>query len=90
MKAVDSNKQSTLVWFLRSQIMQDPSPLALTACVFSLLIYIDQTCPLCSFKEASITCVCFVILHILISPSAPPEIILYPLDVAVTDVQPWL
>ncbi len=68
--------------------MQDPSPLALTACELSLLTSIDQTCPRCYLSEAYITWVCLVILQILIYPYAPPEIILCPSDVAVTDVQP--
>lgn len=70
--------------------MHDPSPLAETACELSLLIWIDQTLLLCSFNEASMTCVCFEILQIRIYPSAPPEMILVPSEVAVTDVHPWL
>lgn len=90
LNAVDSKRHNILVWFLRSQIIHEPSPLALTAWVFYLFTYIDQTCPRCSFNEASITWVCFVILQILIYPSAPPETILCPSDVAVTEVHPWL
>jgi hypothetical protein len=71
-------------------MIQEPSLLALTACVLSLLIWIDHTRLLCYFKDASMNCVCFVIFHILIYPSAPPEMILYPSDVVVTAVHPWL
>jgi hypothetical protein len=31
-----------------------------------------------------------VIFQILMSPSAPPEMMRYPSEVAVTEVQPWL
>ena len=88
LKAVDSNRQRTLVLLFKSQIMQEPSLLALTAWVLSLLIWIDQTLLLCSFKDASMNCVCLVIFQILIYPSAPPEIILSPSEVVVTAVQP--
>lgn len=90
LNAVDSNKHKSLVWDLRSHIMQEPSPLAETAWLLSLLIWIDQTRLLCYLSEASMTWVCLVIFQILISPSAPPEIILFPSFVAVTDVHPWL
>ena len=61
LKAVDSKRQSNLVLLLRSQMMQEPSLLALTACELSRLIWIDHTLLLCSFIDASITCVCLVI-----------------------------
>lgn len=60
----------------KSQIIHDPSALALTAYSLFLLTYIDQTLPLCSFIDAFITYVYFPISHTLTSPSDPPEIIL--------------
>ena len=90
LKAVDSKRHSNLVLLLRSQMMQEPSLLALTAWELSRLIWIDHTLLRCSFIDASITCVCLVIFQILISPSAPPDIMRSPSEVAVTAVQPWL
>ena len=55
LKAVLSKRHKILVWDLRSQMIQDPSPLAETACELSLLIWMDQTLLLCSFNEASMT-----------------------------------
>mmetsp|Transcript_8640 Transcript_8640/g.1195 ORF Transcript_8640/g.1195 Transcript_8640/m.1195 type:complete len:89 (-) Transcript_8640:1318-1584(-) len=51
---VDSNKQVSLVKFLMSHTMQEPSELAETACSLLLRICIAHTLPRCSFNEASI------------------------------------
>lgn len=80
----------SLECFLRSHKIQDPSLLADTAWLLSLLTWMDQTLLRCYFKETSITWVCLVTFQIRIYPSAPPEIILYPSEVIVTEVQPWL
>ena len=55
-----------------SEIMQDPSEDAETACVSSALQMRDQTRPLCSLRDASIVCVCLPIFHTRTSPSIPP------------------
>lgn len=92
-----SNKQVTLVNVFKSQIIQDPSALALTAWSLFFLIFIKlkviytymlHTLPLCSFMEASITWVYFPIFHTLTSPSEPPEIILDPFEVVHMAVTP--
>lgn len=90
LNAVDSKRHNNRVWDLRSQMIHEPSPLADTAWELSLLIWMDHTLLRCSLREVYMTWVCFDNFHILIYPSAPPEIILVPSEVAVTAVHPWL
>lgn len=71
-----SNRHITLVKDLRSQIIQEPSALALTAYSLFLLTWIDHTLPLCSFIDDFITYVYLPISQTLTSPSDPPDIIL--------------
>ena len=71
-------------------MMHDPSLLADTAWELSLLTWMDQTLLRCSLRDTYIIWVCLVIFQILISPSAPPEMILSPSAVEVTAVHPWL
>lgn len=79
-----------LVKEFKSQTIQLPSELADTAWSLEALILISKTYPLCSLREASSTCVYLPILHILTSPSLPPEMILLQSEVTEIAVTPWL
>merc|ERR1712226_760523 len=52
--------------------MHEPSEEAETACESSFLVVMLQTRPLCSFKDASMVCICRPILQTRTSPSMPP------------------
>lgn len=79
-----------LVLLTISQMIHDPSNEDETAWVSFLFILISDTLPLCSFNDPSIIWVYLPILHILTSPSIPPDTIFWQSFVPEIDVTPWL